>query len=71
MKKPAHTSSTQSWEDEYQAVLNNIKYVEYIGQVDVQIDYNGATTKFKSRQIIDGMYRADKNIPSIITFKEK
>ena len=71
IKKPAHTSSTQSWEHEYQAVLNNIKYVEYIGQVDVQIDYNGATTKFKSRQIVDGMYRVDKNIQSIIKFKEK
>lgn len=32
---------------------------------------NLATTKFKSRRIIDAMYRVDKNIQSIIKFKEK
>ncbi len=71
MKKNAFRfHSSQSWEDEYQSVLNNIKYVEYVGQVNVEIEYNGDTIKFKSKQIVDSKYRLDKNIPSLISFKE-
>lgn len=60
-----------SWEVEYQSVLNNLKYVNYIGQVNVEIQYNGDTIKFKSSEIVDAFYRTDKNIPAVLKFKEE
>lgn len=56
------------WEQNYMTVLNNIKYVEYIGEVNVEIMYENVFTKFKARQIIDSMYRNDKTIPYIIKY---
>jgi hypothetical protein len=61
--------SSPTWEDDYQRTLNNLKFAEYVGEVDVEIVYNGVTTNFKERQIIETMYREDKTIPHIITFK--
>jgi hypothetical protein len=61
--------SSPTWEDDYQRVLNNIKYAEYVGEVDVEVVYNGVTSNFKSRQVIDAKYRVDKNIPQLILFK--
>jgi len=69
-KKEKYTVSSQLWEDKYQKVLNNIRYVEYVGQADVEIEYNQTTTRFKSRQIIDSKYRYDKTIPGLIKFNE-
>lgn len=40
----------------YYKVLSNIKYVEYVTMVEVNINYNGINQTFKSRQIIDAMY---------------
>jgi hypothetical protein len=56
------------WEQNYMTVLNNLRYVEYIGEVNVEIMYENVFTKFKARQIVDGMYRNDKTIPYIIKY---
>ena len=40
----------------YYKVLSNIKYVEYVNMVEVNLNYNGINQTFKSRQIIDAMY---------------
>jgi len=60
--------SFNDWDKEYYTILKNIKYVEYILVVDVEINYNNKIEKFTTRQIIDGMYRIDKNIPRTIEY---
>jgi hypothetical protein len=41
---------------EYYQKLTNIKYVEYINMVNVEVKYNNITTQFIERQVIDAMY---------------
>ena len=63
-------NSFNDWDKEYYKIVRNIKYVEYITNVDVEINYNNKTEKFTTKQIIDGMYRIDKNIQRTINYKE-
>jgi hypothetical protein len=57
------------WDKEYYKILRNIKYVEYITLVDVEINYNNKVERFTADQIIDAMYRIDSNIPRTINYK--
>lgn len=52
-----------STDKEYNDIINNYKYVEYVNIVNIEIKYNGKTESFKERCIIDGMFKLDKNIP--------
>ena len=61
------------WDKEYYKILRNIKYVEYVGSVQVEIDYKKKNRKesFTTRQVIDGFYREDKSIPRTINFRNE
>lgn len=56
------------WDENYYNVLSNIIYVEYLVYVDVSITYKGLTENFTDRQIVDAMYRSNKNIPRTINY---
>lgn len=65
-----HTFS--EWDKEYYKVIRNIKYVEYVVSVDVELNYKkrNRLEHFTTRQIVDVLYRDDKTIPRTITFSE-
>lgn len=60
--------SFSEWDKEYYKVLRNIKYIEYVISVDVEIKYKNKIENFKDRQIIDCFYREDETIPRIIKY---
>jgi hypothetical protein len=58
------------WDKQYYKVLRNIKYVEYVISVDVEIKYNHKIEHFKDRQVIDCFYREDESIPRLIKYTD-
>ena len=44
-------------------IVNNIKFVEYITRVNVEIEYQRKTERFEERCVVDGMFKFDKTLP--------
>lgn len=58
------------WDKEYYKIIRNIKYVEYVVSVNVEINYKkkNRKEKFTERQVVDAFYREDKSIPRTINY---
>lgn len=63
-------SKLSEWDRQYYKTLSNIKYVEYVNMVQVQLEYKGEFENFSARQVIDAKFRADPNIPYTISHKD-
>ena len=57
-----------SWDKDYYNVIKNLKYTEYVNNIKVNIKYNNKEENFVARQVIDSMFRINKNIPNSIKF---
>jgi hypothetical protein len=61
-------STFSDWDKEYYKIIRNIKFVEYVVSVNVELTYQNVHEKFTSRQTVDGYYRNDKKIARSITY---
>lgn len=63
------TTIVNEWDKNYNKVLNNLTYVEYINRVNVEILYNNKIQKFQENQILDAIIVKDNSLPSTIKYK--
>jgi hypothetical protein len=63
------TTIVNEWDKNYNNVLNNLAYVEYINRVNVEILYNNKIQKFQEDQILDAIIVKDNSVPSKIKYK--
>lgn len=61
-------SNLNGWDKQYNDVLNNLKYVEYVNRVNVEISYNNTIQTFQEDQIIDAVFVKDNSLPSTIQY---
>lgn len=61
-------SNLNGWDKQYNDVLNNLKYVEYVNRVNVEISYNNTIQTFQEDQIIDAVFVKDNSLPSTIRY---
>jgi hypothetical protein len=62
-------SNLNEWDMKYKNVLNNLKYVEYINKVDVEIKYENVIEKFETDQIIDAVFPNNSKLHSTIKWE--
>jgi len=62
-------NNLEGWDKEYYEVLSNIRYVEYINIITVDIMYEGAKQTFTARQVIDAKYPATSSVPAQIRWR--
>jgi hypothetical protein len=60
-----HTNLDE-WNTRYKNVLNNLKYVEYINKVNVEINYENKNETFEANQILDAIFPNNDSLPSTI-----
>jgi hypothetical protein len=63
------TKIINEWDKNYNKVLNNLAYVEYINRVNVEILYNNKIQKFQEDHILDAIIVKDNSLPSTIKYK--
>jgi len=61
-----NNDAKDDWNKRYWNVLNNLTYCEYVNMVDVEIQYNNAVERFKSRQVVDAIIPKNKELPTRI-----
>lgn len=61
-------NNLNEWDATYYKIIRNLYYVEYVGQVEVNIDYNNKKETFQSRIIVDGVYRKSLDVPKYIKY---
>lgn len=61
-------NSMNEWDKKYYDVISNIRYVEYVNMVNVEIKYNNKIERFEARQVIDAMYPKNSLIPKRIKY---
>jgi len=53
----------------YKNVLNNLKYVEYVNKVNVEIKYENIIENFETDQILDAIFPNNNKLPSTIKWE--
>jgi hypothetical protein len=59
-------TNLDEWNTRYKKVLNNLKYVEYINKVNVEINYENNNETFEANQIVDALFPNNNSLPSTI-----
>ena len=59
-------TNLDEWNTRYKNVVTNLKYVEYLNKVNVEINYENKTEKFETDQIVDALFPNNKALPSTI-----
>jgi hypothetical protein len=62
-------SHLDEWDMKYKNVLNNLKYVEYVNKVNVEIKYENIIEKFETDQILDAIFPNNNKLPSTIKWE--
>jgi hypothetical protein len=66
----SHASkNTKEFDQKYINVLNNLKYLEFLNKVDVDIRYNNNEYKFQEHQVVDCITPKNLSHPSIIRYE--
>jgi len=54
------------FDEDYNNIIQNYRYVEYVSMVNVEIKYNNTIERFTDRCVIDSMFKKDKSMPNSI-----